>query len=60
MTTKEHKLLARRLVIRAITSYKQRLILEEDLLSGEDKRHVLEEIDRIRDTIKFEKEDKNR
>ena len=60
MTKKEHKELARRLVLRAITSYKQRLILEEDLLSGEDKRHVLEEIDRIRDSIKFEKADRTR
>ena len=57
MTTKEHKVLARRLVLRAIESYKQKLILEEDLLSGEDKRHILEEIDKIRDTIKFDKGD---
>lgn len=60
MTTKEHKALARRLVLRAIASYKQKLILEEDLLSGEDKRHILEEIDKIRDTIKFDKEEINR
>ena len=57
MTTKEHKALARRLVLRAIESYKQKLILEEDLLNGEDKRHILEEIDKIRDTIKFDKGD---
>ena len=60
MTTKEHKALARRLVLRAIESYKQKLILEEDLLSGEDKRLILEQIDKIRDSIKFEKEDRNR
>lgn len=60
MTTKEHKALARRLVLRAIEVYKQKLILEEDLLSGEDKRLILEQIDKIRDTIKFEKEDRNR
>lgn len=60
MTTKEHKELARRLVIRAIESYKKRLIYEEDLLNGEDKRHILEEIDRIRDTLKFEKPDRTR
>lgn len=60
MTTKEHKELARRLVLRAISSYKKRLIYEEDLLNGEDKRHILEEIDRIRDTIKFEKDDRTR
>ena len=55
MTTKEHKALARRLVLRAIESYKQKLILEEDLLSEEDKRLILEQIDKIRDGIKFEK-----
>lgn len=55
MTSKEHKELARRLVLRAIASYKERLIYEEDLLNGEDKRHILEEIDRIRDSIKFDK-----
>lgn len=60
MTTKEHKALARRLVLRAIESYKQKLILEEDLLNGEDKRLILEQIDKIRDSIKFEKEDRNR
>lgn len=60
MTTKEHKALARRLVLRAIASYKQKLILEEDLLNGEDKRHILEEIDKIRDTIKFDKGERTR
>lgn len=60
MTTKEHRILARRLVIRAIESYKKRLIYEEDLLNGEDKRHILEEIDRIKDSIKFEKDERTR
>ena len=60
MTTKEHKELARRLVLRAISSYKQKLIYEEDLLNGEDKRHILEEIDRIRDSIKFDKGERDR
>lgn len=60
MTTKEHKDLARRLVLRAITSYKKRLIYEEDLLNGDDKRHILEEIDRIRDSIKFDKGERAR
>lgn len=60
MTTKEHKDLARRLVLRAIASYKKRLILEEDLLNGEDKRHILEEIDKIRDSIKFDRGEINR
>lgn len=60
MTTKEHKALAKRLILRAIESYKQKLIYEEDLLNGEDKRHILEEIDRIRDSIKFDKDERTR
>lgn len=55
MTTKEHKEMARRLAIRGIEAYKQRMIYEEDLLNGEDKRHILEQIDVIRDSIKFDK-----
>ena len=55
MTTKEHKEMARRLAVRGIEAYKQRLIYEEDLLNGEDKRHILEQIDVIRDNIKFDK-----
>lgn len=60
MTIKEHKALAKRLVLRAIESYKQKLIYEEDLLNGEDKRHILEEIERIRDSIKFDREERTR
>lgn len=60
MTTKEHKALAKRLVLRAIQNYKQKLIYEEDLLNGEDKRHILDEIDRIRDSIKFDKDERTR
>ena len=60
MTTKEHKALAKRLILRAIESYKQKLIYEEDLLNGEDKRHILEEIDRIRDSIKFDRGERTR
>lgn len=55
MTTKEHKEMARRLAVRGIEAYKQRMILEEDLLNGEDKRRILEQIDVIRDGIKFDK-----
>lgn len=55
MTTKEHKEMARRLAVRGIEAYKKRMILEEDLLNGEDKRHILEQIDVIRDSIKFDK-----
>lgn len=55
MTTKEHKEMARRLAVRGIEAYKQRLIYEEDLINGEDKRRILEQIDVIRDSIKFDK-----
>lgn len=55
MITKEHKEMARRLAVRGIEAYKQRLIYEEDLLNGEDKRRILEQIDVIRDNIKFDK-----
>lgn len=55
MTTKEHKEMARRLAVRGIEAYKQRMIYEEDLLNGEDKRRILEQIDVIRDGIKFDK-----
>lgn len=51
----DYKELAKRLVIRGIRGYKQRFIQEEDLLSGEDKRRVLEEIDRIIEKIKEDK-----
>lgn len=55
MTTKEYKEMARRLSVRGIEAYKQKLIYEEDLLNGEDKRRILEQIDIIRDGIKFDK-----
>lgn len=60
MTTKEHKILARRLVLRAIETYKQKLIYEEDLLNGEDKRLIIDQIDKIRDSIKFDKDERTR
>ena len=51
----DYEELARRLAIRGIRGYKQRFIQEEDLLSGEDKRRVLEEIDKIIEQIKEDK-----
>ena len=51
----DYKELAKRLVIRGIRGYKQRFIEEEDLLSGEDKRRVLEEIDKLIEQIKEDK-----
>ena len=47
-----HKELAKRLVIRGIRGYRQRFIQEEDLIGGEDKRKILEEVDKIIEEIK--------
>lgn len=47
-----HSELAKRLILRAVENYKQRFILEEYLMSGEDKRKVLEEIDKEVEEIK--------
>ncbi len=51
----DYKELAKRLAIRGIRGYKQRFIEEEDLLSGEDKRRVLDEVDKIIEQIKEDK-----
>ena len=48
----DHHELAKRLILRAIKNYRQRFILEEDLISGEDKRKILEEIDKEVEEIK--------
>ena len=50
-----HKELAKRLVIRGIRGYRQRFIQEEDLIGGEDKRKILEEVDKIIEKIKEDK-----
>ena len=52
MQTINYNKLAKRLILRAIENYKQKFILEEDLMSGEDKRKVLEEIDKEVEEIK--------
>ena len=52
MQTINHSELAKRLILRAIENYRNKFILEEDLLNGEDKRKVLEEIDKEVDEIK--------
>lgn len=51
----DYEELAKRLAIRGIRGYKQRFIQEEDLIGGEDKRQVLEEIDKIIEQIKEDK-----
>lgn len=51
----DYEELAKRLAIRGIRGYKQRFMQEEDLLSGEDKRKILEEVDKIIEQIKEDK-----
>ena len=51
----DYKELAKRLAIRGIRGYKQRFIQEMDLLSGEEKRRIVEEIDKIIEQIKEHK-----
>ena len=48
----DYEELAKRLILRAIENYRNKFILEEDLMSGEDKRKVLEEIDKKVEEIK--------
>lgn len=51
----DYEELAKRLAIRGIRGYKQRFIQEEDLIGGEDKRKILEEVDKIIEQIKEDK-----
>ena len=51
----DYEELAKRLAIRGIRGYKQRFIQEEDLIGGEDKRKILEEVDKIIEEIKEDK-----
>lgn len=54
MNNSKHRELAKRLILKAIENYKNKFILEEDLLSGEEKRRIVEEIDKIIFEIKEE------
>lgn len=47
MSKINHKKLAKRLVLRAINNYRTKLILEVDILSIEDKRLIVNEIDKL-------------
>ena len=47
LTEKQIKKLARRSCIRGIRYYKQRIHEEVDILSGEEKRLIMEEMERI-------------
>ena len=51
----EHRELARRLCVRAMRNYKQKFVLEEDLLNGIDRQRVLDEIDKIIEDVRTDK-----
>ena len=52
MQTINHREIARNLVARAIEDYRKRFILGVDILNGEDRRKIVEEIDRIEAEVK--------
>jgi len=56
MTEKEQRELARRLCVRAMKKYKQKFVLEEDLLNGVDRQRILDEIDKIIEDVRTDKE----
>ena len=47
MSKINHKKLAKRLVLKAINNYKTKFIQEVDILSNEDKRQIVAEIDKL-------------
>jgi hypothetical protein len=47
MSKINHKKLAKRLVLNAIKNYRTKFIQEVDILSNEDKRQILNEIDKV-------------
>lgn len=47
-----HSELAKRLILRAIENYKNKFMLEEDLFNGEDRRKIIEEVEKIEQNIK--------
>ena len=56
MSKQKHREMARRLVVKAIEDYKRRFQLEVDILNGEEKRLILEEIEDIELGIKTDRE----
>lgn len=58
MSKINHKKLAKRLVLNAINNYRTKFVLEVDILSLEDKRQIVSEIDKIVNRLnEKEKED---
>jgi len=52
MSKLKHRQLAKRLVINGIEKYKEKFILEVDLLSGVDRLAIVEEINSILEDVK--------
>lgn len=52
MTKEQYSQMARNLSIRGIRLYIQRLRQEEDLISGEDKRLIIEQMEQIIEDLK--------
>ena len=47
MSKIDHKKLAKRLILNAIENYRTKFVLEVDILSLEDKRQIVTEIDKL-------------
>lgn len=58
MSKLKHRQLAKRLVVNGIKKYREKFILEEDLLSGVDRAAILKEIDSILEDVNAD--DRNR
>lgn len=56
MGKQKHREMAKKLVVKAIEDYKRRFQLEVDILNGEEKRLILEEIEDIELGIKTDRE----
>ena len=58
MSKINHKKLAKRLILNAIENYRTKFVLEVDILSLEDKRQIVTEIDKLVNKLnEKEKED---
>ena len=51
----DYKEMARRLILNGAEAYKEKFILEVDILSGYDRQRILEEMDKKIDEIKHSK-----
>ena len=54
----DYKDIARNLVTRAIEDYRRKFILGVDILNGEDRKRIVDEIDRIRGEVKQDDREK--